>query len=57
MRVAATLAAAAALGATPLAGPSRPDSKVARNVLEGKAEGYCSVSGTRIRRSPALTLA
>lgn len=24
--------------------PSRPDSKVARNVLEGKAEGYCSVS-------------
>ncbi|TXT12971.1 hypothetical protein VHUM_01372 [Vanrija humicola] len=25
--------------------PSRPDSKVARNVLEGKAEGYCSPSG------------
>lgn len=23
---------------------SRPDSKVARNVLEGKTEGYCSVS-------------
>lgn len=22
---------------------SRPDSKVARNVLEGKSEGYCSV--------------
>jgi hypothetical protein len=21
----------------------RPDSKIARNVLEGKAEGYCSV--------------
>ncbi len=25
------------------AGPSRPDSRLARNVLEGKAEGYCSV--------------
>jgi hypothetical protein len=25
-------------------GYSKPDSKVARNVLEGKAEGYCSVS-------------
>ena len=24
--------------------PSRPDSKIARNVLEGKSEGYCSVS-------------
>lgn len=23
---------------------AKPDSKVARNVLEGKAEGYCSVS-------------
>ncbi|RSH93337.1 hypothetical protein EHS25_007691 [Saitozyma podzolica] len=44
MRVAATLAAAA-FAATSLAGPSRPDSKVARNVLEGKAEGYCSPSG------------
>jgi hypothetical protein len=22
---------------------SKPDSKIARNVLEGKAEGYCSV--------------
>ena len=25
-------------------GASKPDSKIARNVLEGKAEGYCSVS-------------
>lgn len=24
--------------------PSKPDSRKARNVLEGKAEGYCSVS-------------
>lgn len=24
-------------------GPLKPDSKIARNVLEGKAEGYCSV--------------
>ncbi|RXK36590.1 endoplasmic oxidoreductin 1 [Tremella mesenterica] len=28
-----------------LAGPSALDSKVARNVLEGKPEGYCSPSG------------
>ncbi|CAD6576731.1 MAG: hypothetical protein TREMPRED_001759 [Tremellales sp. Tagirdzhanova-0007] len=27
------------------AGPSRPDSRLARNVLEGKAQGYCSPSG------------
>jgi hypothetical protein len=47
MRVAATLAAAA-LAATSLAGPSRPDSKVARNVLEGKAEGYCSVRRAQV---------
>ena len=25
-------------------GAGKPDSKIARNVLEGKAEGYCSVS-------------
>lgn len=34
------------LASTALAGvldPGRPDSKVARNVLEGKSEGYCSV--------------
>jgi len=32
--------------------PSRPDSKIARNVLEGKAEGYCSVStSNRVRWS------
>lgn len=24
----------------------KPDSRVARNVLEGKSEGYCSVSPT-----------
>lgn len=24
--------------------PAKPESKVARNVLEGKTEGYCSVS-------------
>lgn len=35
------LALSAAAG---LLDPLKPDSKVARNVLEGKAEGYCTVS-------------
>jgi hypothetical protein len=33
-------------------GPLKPDSKVARNVLEGKAEGYCSV---RRNHPPSLS--
>ena len=34
------------LSATAAAGPSRPNSRLARNVLEGKAQGYCSVRNT-----------
>ena len=36
-----TLALVVASG--PFGAGSKPDSKIARNVLEGKAEGYCSV--------------
>lgn len=41
------LALLGGLGADAL-DPSRPDSKVARNVLESKGEGYCSVSASGI---------
>lgn len=34
---------------------ARPDSKVARNVLEGKSEGYCSVRRARARRRVIYT--
>lgn len=40
----ATLALVVASG--PFGAGSKPDSKIARNVLEGKAEGYCSVSSS-----------
>lgn len=32
--------------------PTKPESKIARNVLEGKTEGYCSVSVQRRGREP-----
>ena len=35
---------ASVLGAGLTGRPSKPDSKIARNVLEGKSQGYCSVS-------------
>lgn len=31
------------LSGSAVGGPSKPDSKIARNVLEGKSQGYCSV--------------
>ncbi|OCF43846.1 endoplasmic oxidoreductin 1 [Kwoniella heveanensis CBS 569] len=43
---ASTSALASSLGAgVELGSAGKPDSKVARNVLEGKSEGYCSPSG------------
>ncbi|ORX37674.1 endoplasmic reticulum Oxidoreductin 1-domain-containing protein [Kockovaella imperatae] len=36
---------ASVLGAGLTGKPSKPDSKIARNVLEGKSQGYCSPSG------------
>ncbi|OCF35197.1 endoplasmic oxidoreductin 1 [Kwoniella heveanensis BCC8398] len=43
---ASTSALASSLGAgVELRSAGKPDSKVARNVLEGKSEGYCSPSG------------
>ncbi|KAL7425183.1 endoplasmic oxidoreductin-1 [Cryptotrichosporon argae] len=45
MRAIAAALLVAPVIASSLYEPSRPDSKIARNVLEGKSEGYCSPSG------------
>jgi hypothetical protein len=50
-----TLLAALSLTATSLGLGSdtlKPDSRIARNVLEGKSEGYCSVSQLPIYLRP-----